>query len=295
VLRDKNADADGLCDDERIYYLGDANFNITTLVNTAGDAVERYVYTPYGVLTVYDATWANIRSTSSYANAYTYAGRQLDAETGLYYYRSRVYAAQLGRFVSRDPVHYQGGLNLHEYCWSNSLVRTDPFGKWWWDGDWVQMGVGGLLGFYGSDVADEGWSKFGAVGGCETVREIAGWPQTQCICELAAALDILTDILFVAYPNPATATIMEIVAMIDCACSALTTWDLFCQGKCSEGWKDIILTANDCLADFVPEISVIWDVLISFFQEHNRGEDFRNRIGRIEKCSVFFGRQGPAI
>ena len=29
VLRDKNTDADGLCDDERLYYLGDANFNVT--------------------------------------------------------------------------------------------------------------------------------------------------------------------------------------------------------------------------------------------------------------------------
>ena len=42
ILRDKNTDADGLCDDERIYYLGDANFNVTTLVDTGGDAVERY-------------------------------------------------------------------------------------------------------------------------------------------------------------------------------------------------------------------------------------------------------------
>ena len=72
ILRDKNTDTDGLCDDERIYYLSDANFNITTLVNTGGDALERYVYSPYGVLTIYDATWSNIRSTSSYANAYTY-------------------------------------------------------------------------------------------------------------------------------------------------------------------------------------------------------------------------------
>ena len=43
VLRDRNTDSDGLCDDERIYYLGDANFNVTTLVDTGGDAVERYV------------------------------------------------------------------------------------------------------------------------------------------------------------------------------------------------------------------------------------------------------------
>ncbi len=34
VLRDENTDADGLCDDGRIYYLGDANFNVTTLVDT---------------------------------------------------------------------------------------------------------------------------------------------------------------------------------------------------------------------------------------------------------------------
>ena len=59
VLRDKNTDTDGLCDDERIYYLGDANFNVSTLVNTGGDALERYVYSPYGVLTIYDATWSN--------------------------------------------------------------------------------------------------------------------------------------------------------------------------------------------------------------------------------------------
>ena len=61
MLRDKNTDADGLCDDERLYYLGDANFNVTTLVDTGGDALERYVYSPYGVLTIYDATWSNIR------------------------------------------------------------------------------------------------------------------------------------------------------------------------------------------------------------------------------------------
>jgi RHS repeat-associated protein len=127
VLRDKNTDADGLCDDERIYYLGDANFNITTLVNTAGDAIERYVYTPYGVLTVYDATWANIRSTSSYANAYTYTGRQLDAETGLYYYRARLYSPQLGRFVSRDSIGYGDSYSLYHAVFVPN--DTDPTGE----------------------------------------------------------------------------------------------------------------------------------------------------------------------
>ncbi len=82
-----------------IYYLDDANFNVTTLVNTGGDAVERYVYTPYGVLTIYDATWSNIRSASSYDVEYTYTGRRLDGETGLYYYRHRIYHAAAGEVL----------------------------------------------------------------------------------------------------------------------------------------------------------------------------------------------------
>jgi RHS repeat-associated protein len=110
-------------------YLGDANYNITTLVNTGGDALERYVYTPYGVLTIYDATWSNVRSVSRSANAHTYTGRQLDAETGLDYYRHRMYHAQLGSFGSRDPVGYRAGVNLVEYVWDNPTTRTDPSGE----------------------------------------------------------------------------------------------------------------------------------------------------------------------
>ena len=128
VLRDKNTDADGLCDDERLYYLGDANFNVTTLVNTGGDALERYVYSPYGVLTIYDATWANTRSASSYANVYTYTGRQLDTETGLFYYRARMFHAQLGRFISRDPIGYTQGSNIYGYVADNPVMAGDPSG-----------------------------------------------------------------------------------------------------------------------------------------------------------------------
>ena len=64
------------------------------------------------MLTIYDATWANVRSASSYANGYTYTGRQLDTETGLYYYRARVYAAQLGRFTARTRNPDRDRVNL---------------------------------------------------------------------------------------------------------------------------------------------------------------------------------------
>ncbi len=56
MLRDGDTDSDGLCDDDRFYYLADANFNVTTLVDSAGDAIERYVHSPFGVLSFYDST-----------------------------------------------------------------------------------------------------------------------------------------------------------------------------------------------------------------------------------------------
>jgi len=43
VLRDENIDDDNLCDDERLFYLNDANFNITALVNRSGTVVERCI------------------------------------------------------------------------------------------------------------------------------------------------------------------------------------------------------------------------------------------------------------
>jgi RHS repeat-associated protein len=55
-------------------------------------------------------------NSSDVSNPYTYTGRRLDFESGLYYYRNRYYHAQMGRFVSRDPIGYAGGSwNLYEY------------------------------------------------------------------------------------------------------------------------------------------------------------------------------------
>ncbi len=143
VLRDENTGTNGLCDDDRLYYLNDANFNVTALLDTAGEALERYVYSPYGVVTIYDATWTNTRSTSSYANVTLYTGRELDSETGLYYYRNRYYDARLGRFVSRDPIYRyvanpswlarfgNSDASLFVYGASNPTKRRDPLGLTW--------------------------------------------------------------------------------------------------------------------------------------------------------------------
>ena len=62
----------------RLYYLNDANFNVTALVGNVGgvwQAVERYAYNPYGNVTVYDPTWATVRTSGSlYYNTILFAG-----------------------------------------------------------------------------------------------------------------------------------------------------------------------------------------------------------------------------
>jgi len=64
--------------DERLIFLTDANMNVTTLVDTSGDAVEQYVYDlpslklrragAYGEVTIYDDDWSDTRTSSSYDN-----------------------------------------------------------------------------------------------------------------------------------------------------------------------------------------------------------------------------------
>lgn len=71
----------------------------------------------------------------------------------------RDYSPALGRLIERDPIGFEAGdNNWYRFVANGPAGNTDPSGLWSWDGDWIQMGVGGLVGFYGTDVAAEGWS-----------------------------------------------------------------------------------------------------------------------------------------
>ncbi len=128
ILRDRDTTANGTLD-ERLFALEDANWNVTALVDASGDVVERYTYTPYGTLEVRDAAFQPTGNPSAYAWPYTYTTRRLDAETGLMYYRNRMYHSELGRFVSRDPIGYEAGDgNLYRYVGDSPTVSLDPTG-----------------------------------------------------------------------------------------------------------------------------------------------------------------------
>jgi len=113
----------------KYYYHNNSLYSVAALTDAAGAVVERYRYDPYGKVTILAADGVTVRTASSYSNPWTYTGRRSDGETGLMYYRARMYDVELGRFISRDPIGYAGSKwNLNEYCGGQPNRYTDPSG-----------------------------------------------------------------------------------------------------------------------------------------------------------------------
>ncbi len=128
VLRDRDTDANGSLD-ERLYVVQDANFNVVALLDTSGNVVERFTYTPFGVQTVYDANWTVRGGGSAYSFTHGFQGMAFDSVAGLNPQRYRWYSPTLGRWVTMDPIRYEAGdVNLYGFVYNGVLTRTDPLG-----------------------------------------------------------------------------------------------------------------------------------------------------------------------
>jgi RHS repeat-associated protein len=57
-----------------------------------------------------------------------YTGRELDPETGMYYYRARYYDPEIGRFLGEDPLGFEAGVNFYTYVSNNPINFNDPMG-----------------------------------------------------------------------------------------------------------------------------------------------------------------------
>ena len=125
VLRDRDATGGGTLD-ERLYCLMDY-FDPTAMVDTSGSVVERYAFTAFGLRTIMEADWT-VRTSSAYAVGFAFHGQFLDTETGYYDYGYRYYSPNLGRWLSRDPIAEQGGVNLYGFTRNSAVNGNDLLG-----------------------------------------------------------------------------------------------------------------------------------------------------------------------
>ncbi len=134
------------------YYEQDGLGSVTTLSTAAGTLANTYTYDSFGNLTA---------STGSVTNPFQYTGRDYDPETGLRYYRARYYSPAFGRFVSEDPIGFDGGdSNLYRYVWNSPINFRDPFGMWG-VGATGGASAGGGAGWGGGSTGGAGIGVFG--------------------------------------------------------------------------------------------------------------------------------------
>ncbi|WP_408328840.1 RHS repeat-associated core domain-containing protein [Paraburkholderia strydomiana] len=102
------------------YVLRDANNNVIALTDANQQSQTQYSYEPYG-----GTSQAGVDD----PNPQQFTGRENDG-TGLYYYRSRYFSPQTGRFISEDPIGWASGqTNAYAYGGGNPVQFTDPFGE----------------------------------------------------------------------------------------------------------------------------------------------------------------------
>ena len=91
--------------------------------------VERYAYSPYGVVQFLDASFAPITgNVSAYGWETLYSGYCYDGVTGNYNVRYRELQPILGIWLSRDPLSWLSLLSLYQYTSGVPTSRLDPLG-----------------------------------------------------------------------------------------------------------------------------------------------------------------------
>ena len=100
-------------------YLSDILGSTAALTGTSGSIQTQYMYDPFG---------NSSASGTASSNPYQFTGRENDA-TGLEYDRARYYSPGMERFISQDPLEFDGGdTNLYSYVGNDPQSLIDSLG-----------------------------------------------------------------------------------------------------------------------------------------------------------------------
>jgi RHS repeat-associated protein len=103
-----------------VFYSFDSEGNVTQRADAGGNVLSNYFFAAHGVML-----------SGSLTEPFGYkaqVGYYTDIETGLQLLTHRFYDPNTGRFLTRDPIDYDGGINLYAYTTNNPVNAVDPLG-----------------------------------------------------------------------------------------------------------------------------------------------------------------------
>jgi len=90
---------------------------VTAMLDGSQAVVATYTYDAFGNL---------MSQTGSLSQPFKFSTKLYDGETGLSYFGYRFYSPVLGRWITRDPIGYAGGVNLYGFVENDPLNWVDP-------------------------------------------------------------------------------------------------------------------------------------------------------------------------
>ena len=108
--------------------LYDANGSVIGYLDAMGNLVATFAYDAFGnELSSTTSDPCSLIPDPSLFH-FRYSTKYLDPESGLYYYGYRFYSPTLARWLTRDPIEEQGGINLYAFCGNNGVNKYDARG-----------------------------------------------------------------------------------------------------------------------------------------------------------------------